>query len=69
MTSIKGFFRGRTSIQPIWVFVIALFIFFSLMSEYFLSFGNVTNILVQTSTIGLIALGMTLVMINGNIDF
>ncbi|TDV94740.1 monosaccharide ABC transporter membrane protein (CUT2 family) [Halomonas alkaliantarctica] len=68
MTSIKGFFRGRTSIQPIWVFVIALFIFFSLMSEYFLSFGNVTNILVQTSTIGLIALGMTLVMINGNID-
>ncbi|UYO73218.1 ABC transporter permease [Halomonas qinghailakensis] len=68
MTSIKGFFRGRTSIQPIWVFVIALFIFFSFMSEYFLSFGNITNILVQTSTIGLIALGMTFVMINGNID-
>lgn len=68
MTSIKGFFRGRTKIQPIWVFVIALFIFFSVMSEYFLSFGNITNILVQTSTIGLIALGMTLVMINGNID-
>ena len=38
------------------------------MSEYFLSWGNITNILVQTSTIGLIALGMTLVMINGNID-
>ncbi len=68
MSFIKGFFRGRTSIQPIWVFVIALFIFFSFMSEYFLSFGNITNILVQTSTIGLIALGMTFVMINGNID-
>ncbi|TVP45668.1 MAG: ABC transporter permease [Halomonas sp.] len=68
MTSIKGFFRGRTKIQPIWVFVIALFIFFSVMSEYFLSFGNISNILVQTSTIGLIALGMTFVMINGNID-
>lgn len=68
MTSIKGFFRGRTKIQPIWVFVIAVFTFFSVMSEYFLSWGNVTNILVQTSTIGLIALGMTLVMINGNID-
>lgn len=68
MMSIKGFFRGRTNIQPIWVFVIAIFIFFSFMSEYFLSLSNITNILVQTSTIGLIALGMTYVMINGNID-
>lgn len=68
MISIKGFFRGRTIIQPIWVFVIAIFIFFSVMSEYFLSLSNITNILVQTSTIGLIALGMTYVMINGNID-
>ncbi len=68
MTNLKGFFRGRTSIQPIWVFVLVIFIFFSFMSEYFLSFGNISNILVQTSTIGLIALGMTLVMINGNID-
>ncbi len=68
MISIKGFFRGRAAIQPIWVFVIAIFIFFSFMSEYFLSLGNITNILVQTSTIGLIALGMTYVMINGNID-
>ncbi|RDB42531.1 ABC transporter permease [Halomonas sp. DQ26W] len=68
MISLKGFFRGRTAIQPIWIFVIAIFIFFSFMSEYFLSLGNITNILVQTSTIGLIALGMTYVMINGNID-
>lgn len=68
MISIKGFFRGRAIIQPIWVFVIAIFIFFSFMSEYFLSLSNITNILVQTSTIGLIALGMTYVMINGNID-
>jgi ribose transport system permease protein len=68
MISIKGFFRGKAAIQPIWLFVIAIFIFFSFMSEYFLSLGNITNILVQTSTIGLIALGMTYVMINGNID-
>lgn len=68
MKATKGFFRGKATIQPIWVFVIAIFIFFSVMSEYFLSWGNINNILVQTSTIGLIALGMTLVMINGNID-
>jgi ribose transport system permease protein len=68
MMDVKGFLRGGGFIQPIWLFVIALIIFFSFMSEYFLSVGNISNILVQTSTIGLIALGMTYVMINGNID-
>ncbi|ATJ81290.1 ABC transporter permease [Halomonas beimenensis] len=68
MTTLKSFLRGGAFIQPIWIFVIALFVFFSLMSEYFLSLGNINNILVQTSTIGLLALGMTYVMINGNID-
>ncbi len=68
MTNIKRFMSGGAVIQPIWIFVIAITIFFSVMSDYFLSLGNLTNILVQTSTIGLIALGMTYVMINGNID-
>lgn len=54
--------------NPIWGFVLIVFVFFSLASDHFFEFSNVQNILVQTSTIGLIALGMTLVMINGNID-
>jgi ribose transport system permease protein len=54
--------------QPIWLFVIAITIFFSFGSPHFLDVQNFKNILVQTSTIGLIALGMTFVMINGNID-
>ncbi len=54
--------------NPIWVFVAVIFVFFSLATERFFDLGNFQNILVQTSTIGLIALGMTLVMINGNID-
>lgn len=54
--------------NPIWAFVAIVFVFFSLMTDNFLSLGNFENILVQTSTLGLIALGMTLVMINGNID-
>ncbi|KPP99355.1 ABC transporter permease [Marinobacter sp. HL-58] len=54
--------------QPIWIFVLACFVFFSFASPYFFDTGNFTNILVQASTIGLIALGMTFVMINGNID-
>jgi ribose transport system permease protein len=54
--------------NPIWAFTAAVFVFFSLATDHFFAFGNFQNVLVQTSTIGLIALGMTLVMINGNID-
>lgn len=54
--------------NPIWAFVILVFVFFSLATDNFFDAQNFKNILVQTSTIGLIALGMTLVMINGNID-
>ncbi len=54
--------------NPIWAFVAIIFVFFSLANEYFFDVNNFKNILVQTSTIGLVALGMTLVMINGNID-
>lgn len=54
--------------NPIWAFVVIIFVFFSLKTQHFLSAGNIENILLQASTLGLIALGMTLVMINGNID-
>jgi ribose transport system permease protein len=54
--------------QPIWIFLVACLVFFSFTSEHFFDGRNFANILVQSSTIGLIALGMTFVMINGNID-
>ena len=54
--------------HPIWVFVVIIFAFFSFKNTHFLTVGNVENIFLQASTLGLIALGMTLVMINGNID-
>jgi ribose transport system permease protein len=54
--------------HPIWAFVVIIFVFFSLKTAHFFSLGNIENILLQASTLGLIALGMTLVMINGNID-
>ena len=54
--------------NPIWAFTVLIFVFFSLANPYFFDPQNFKNILVQTSTIGLIALGMTLVMLNGNID-
>jgi len=54
--------------HPIWAFVVIIFVFFSLKNEHFFRVGNLENILLQASTLGLIALGMTMVMINGNID-
>lgn len=60
--------RLLSRIPPIWLILIACTAFFSVFAESFFDIGNFTNILIQTSTIGLIALGMTVVMINGNID-
>lgn len=62
--SIKQFVIRHT----IWVFVAVVFVFFSLANENFFDLRNFQNVLLQTSTLGIIALGMTVVMINGNID-
>ena len=52
---------------PIFALVI-LFIISSLASPYFLNFKNITNMLRQSSYTGIIALGMTFVIISGGID-
>ena len=52
---------------PIFALVI-LFIISSFASPYFLNFKNITNILRQSSYTGIIALGMTFVIISGGID-
>ncbi|WP_210447978.1 ABC transporter permease [Vibrio crassostreae] len=59
---------GKLKSQPIWIFVLILIAFFSFSSEHFFQLNNFKNIFIQTSTIGLVALGLTFVMINGNID-
>lgn len=46
----------------------ALLVALSLASPYFLSVNNLLNILVAVSTIGLIAVAMTLVIVSGGID-
>ena len=52
----------------IWVFLALTVIVFSLASPYFLTVNNVGNILTQGAFIGILAIGMTLVMIDGEID-
>jgi ribose transport system permease protein len=48
--------------------LIVIFAFFSLLSENFFNYGNITNILFSTVVIGLLALGTTFVIITGGID-
>ncbi len=43
-------------------------LFFTLESQYFLTTANIENILLQASNIGLIAAGLTVVMITAEID-
>lgn len=52
----------------IWVFLALTIIVFSVSSPYFLTVNNIGNILTQGAFIGILAIGMTLVMINGEID-
>ena len=48
--------------------LLMLLLFFSMMSSRFFSQSNITNIMLQSSINGIIALGMTLVIITGGID-
>ncbi|WGH79610.1 ABC transporter permease [Jannaschia ovalis] len=59
----------------IWAFVVLELVFFSVAGQFlaisdtaFLDPGNMLLLLKQSAPIGIIAMGMTIVMINGNID-
>lgn len=52
----------------IWVFLALTVAVFSLASPYFLTVNNIGNILTQGAFIGILAIGMTMVMIDGEID-
>lgn len=48
--------------------LIVLFLFFSLVSENFMAWTNVSSILLATAVIGILALGSTFVIISAGID-
>jgi len=59
----------------IWIFIVVELIFFSIAGEYFslsdkafMDADNMLLLLKQSAPIGIIAVGMTIIMINGNID-
>ena len=65
----RSFVRGD-AVQRVLAFgaLITLFVVFSLASPNFLQFDNVVGILLATSVNGVLALGVTFVIITGGID-
>jgi len=61
---------ARRQIQQSLAFgtLIVLFIFFSLASPNFLTWSNISGVLLSTAVIGILALGTTFVIITGGID-
>lgn len=66
---LKDLFSSE-AIQRILAFaaLIVLIIYFSIQSENFLQWNNIVGIFLATSVNGLLALGVTFVIINGGID-
>lgn len=66
---VKTFFNGAAA-QKILAFaaLIILFVFFSLASEFFFTFDNIISIILATCVNGILALGVTFVIITGGID-
>ncbi|NQT58778.1 MAG: ABC transporter permease [Bacteroidetes bacterium] len=52
----------------LWWAFLGLIIFASILSPRFISYRNITNILRQVSILGVLAVGMTYVILNGGID-
>ena len=61
---------GNSRIRELGVFLalILLIVFFSITSPYFLKLNNLINIIRQISLLGIIAMGMTLIIVCGEID-
>lgn len=63
--------RGKFSLSTVGVLGMILFVFFVILSfatDKFLTIGNLGNLARQTSIVGIIAIGMTFVIVSAGID-
>ena len=75
-TMVKSKLRGGYSLNAvfsvkefgIFLGLVALFVTFSIISPTFLTFNNIMNIIRQISILGIISVGMTMVIVSGEID-
>ncbi|MEK3888380.1 ABC transporter permease [Bacillus sp. FSL K6-3431] len=76
MNLIEQIKQKRTFVLPfrinnnviLTILLLGFFIFFSSQSAFFLSKSNISNILIQVTTIGFIAIPMTFIIISGAMD-
>lgn len=66
--SIQRYFLGNIRQSGIFIALLAIVAFFSIVSPSFLSPGNITNIVLQYSYILILAMGMLMVIVLGQID-
>ena len=65
---MKNLIKKIFNKYAIYIVLLALVIFFSITSDVFLSFDNIMNVLRQVSVVGIVAVGMTFVILTGGID-
>lgn len=54
--------------QPVWIIGFLVTAYFSIQSPFFLTPFNISNILLECALIGFLAVGLTPVIVSGNID-
>ncbi|MFS0853825.1 ABC transporter permease [Microbacterium sp. 179-I 3D4 NHS] len=65
---VSGFLKRQVQQSLAFGTLVVLFIFFSLASPNFLTWSNISGVLLSTAVIGILALGTTFVIITGGID-
>lgn len=68
MTSLLDKILLRFLANTSWLLGGAIFLFFGVLSPKFLEVANLVNILIQSSSAGIVAIGMTFVLLTGGID-
>lgn len=67
VTNGTNWTRWLRTLAPVWT-LLALFLFFSVFSDTFLRARNLNNILAQISTLAIFGVGLTFVLLTGEID-
>lgn len=65
---LLGIKRASFQIVGVYAALFAFWIILGFASEHFLTVSNITNVLVQASTLAIVAAGLSLVLISGEID-
>jgi ribose transport system permease protein len=67
-SDLKRFRFSVSTELTVFIAYVLIFIVFSIISPFFLSIKNITNIFLYSSVIGISAAGMTMVLLSGGLD-